>query len=196
MTPPAGETPRERRARFESTAMPFLDAVYGFALRLTGEPEEAKDLVQETLLRAYRTFDGFRPGTNCKAWLFTIAYSIFVNRYWKRRRAPKMVSVEELEEKFHRALPAEQPAQGSESGGMPVWTDPDVEDAFAKLPESFRAVVLLVDVEELTYEEAAAALDCPVGTVRSRLSRARKALFVALHDHARRAGYPGAVEKG
>lgn len=194
MTSPALEDPQERRARFESTALRFLDAVYGFALRLTREPEEAKDLVQETLLRAYRTFDGFRPGTNCKAWLFTIVYSIFVNRYWKRRREPKMVSVDELEEKFHRALPAVS-SQRSEPGGPPVWTDRDVEEAFGNLPESFRAVVLMVDVEELTYEEAAKALDCPVGTVRSRLSRARKALFVALQDYARRAGYPGAAEK-
>src|SRR5688572_14986577 len=122
MTPPLAETPRERRTRFESTAVPFLDAVYAFALRLTRDADEAKDLVQETLLRAYRTFDGFRRGTNCKAWLFTIVYSIFVNRYWKRQREPKMISVEELEEKFRRELPAAAPAEDSEIGRAPIWS--------------------------------------------------------------------------
>jgi RNA polymerase sigma-70 factor (ECF subfamily) len=186
----------EKRARFEATALPFMRAVYSFALRLARRPEDARDLVQETYLRAYRTFDNFLPGTNCKAWLFTILYSIFVNRYHRERRAPVTISVEELEEKFHRSLAApDRTGSVVSAGSPPEWTDGEVETAFEQLPENFRSVVLLVDVEELTYEEAAEALGCPVGTVRSRLSRARKALFVALQDHARRAGYSGAAEK-
>jgi RNA polymerase sigma-70 factor (ECF subfamily) len=179
----------EKRARFETTALPFIKSVHNMALRLTRRAEDAKDLVQETYLRAYRTFDNFRPGTNCKAWLFTILYSIFVNRYHRERREPDTVSVEELEQKFHRSLAAPERTESGAPGRPPEWTDREVEVAFDELPESFREVVLLVDVEELTYEEAAAALGCPIGTVRSRLSRARKALFVALEEYARRTGY-------
>jgi RNA polymerase sigma-70 factor, ECF subfamily len=179
--------PSGKRQRFEATALPFLSALYGYAIRLTRNAETASDLVQETCLRAYRTFDNFRPGTNCKAWLFTILYSIFVNRYWKRRREPKTVPLEQIEQRFRGSLEAND-AIGAE-GRDPVWTDPDVEAALAELPEAFRSTVILVDVEDFTYEEAAAAMNCPVGTVRSRLCRARKMLFVTLHEHARRAGY-------
>jgi RNA polymerase sigma-70 factor (ECF subfamily) len=177
----------DRRERFEATALPLLSAVYGYAIRLVRNGDTARDLTQETYLRAYRTFDNFRPGTNCKAWLFTILYSIFANRYRRERRQPKMVSLEEVEERFQRSL---QTAETDQSPtGPTAWTDPDVEMALGELPESFRATVLLVDVEELSYEETAVALNCPVGTVRSRLNRARKLLHGALADHARRIGY-------
>jgi len=189
--------PYEMRTEFEATALPLMKAVYTMALRLTRRDEEARDLVQETYLRAYRTFGNFRPGTNCRAWLFTILYSIFVNRYRKRQREPHVISIEELEEKFHRSVEAHDSGDlsAAERVGSLVWTDREVEAALDALPEDFRATVLLVDVEELSYEEAAAALDCPVGTVRSRLSRARKHLFVRLREHARRGGYsPGKAQ--
>ena len=185
------------RTEFEATALPLMKAVYTMALRLTRRDEEARDLVQETYLRAYRTFGNFRPGTNCRAWLLTILYSIFVNRYRKRQREPHVISIEELEEKFHRSVEAHDGGEflTDKRDGSLVWTDREVEAALDALPEAFRATVLLVDVEELSYEEAAAALDCPVGTVRSRLSRARKHLFVRLREHARRGGYsPGKAQ--
>jgi RNA polymerase sigma-70 factor, ECF subfamily len=177
----------DKRRRFEETAIPFLSAVHGMARRLSRNAEDAKELAQETFLRAYRTFENFRPGTNCKAWLFTILYSVFINRYHKARREPNTVSVDDLEERFHAA--AEGTEEGSRAGAAPAWSDRDVEEAFGQLSEDFRAVVLMVDVEELSYEEAAAALGCPVGTIRSRLFRARKLLHTALQDYARRAGY-------
>jgi RNA polymerase sigma-70 factor (ECF subfamily) len=177
----------ERRQRFEATALPLLSAVYAYGIRLSRNAETARDLVQETYLRAYRTFDNFRPGTNCKAWLFRILYSVFVNRYWKRQREPKTVPLEEIENRFQATLQANDDIQAA--GRNPIWTDPDVEAALDELPEAFRATVILVDIEDFTYEEAAAAMDCPVGTVRSRLCRARKMLFGTLHEHARRAGY-------
>ena len=179
--------PSGKRQHFEATALPFLSALYGYAIRLTRNGETARDLVQETCLRAYRTFDNFRPGTNCKAWLFTILYSIFVNRYWKKQREPKTVPLDEVEREFREAQEADDAIRAA--GRDPVWTDPDIDAALDALPEAFRATVVLVDVEELTYEEAAVAMNCPVGTVRSRLNRARKLLFVALHEQARRAGY-------
>jgi RNA polymerase sigma-70 factor (ECF subfamily) len=189
--------PDEKRERFEGTAIPLLKHILNAARHLTRREEDARDLAQETYLRAYRTFENFRPGTNCKAWLFTILYSIFVNRYRKQQREPKTIPVEDLEEKFQSSLETEEDAARHEVPGAPVrWSDPEIAAAVSDLPEGFRAAVLMVDVEELTYEEAARALDCPIGTVRSRLFRGRKLLFTSLAERARRAGYgkdPGAT---
>lgn len=178
-------------AQFEAAALPFLDALYNQALRLTRNSEDARDIVQETYLRAYRTFANFKEGTNCKAWLFTILYSIFVNKYRKRQREADTVSIEELEQTFHRTL-----ADGDwEKNFLPLtaseldWQEPELNQALGKLPEDFRSAVMLVDVQGFTYEEAAAALKCPVGTVRSRLFRARRMLFLELKDYARRMGF-------
>jgi RNA polymerase sigma-70 factor, ECF subfamily len=182
----------EKRERFERTALPFLAAVYGMARRLTRSEEDASELSQETFLRAFRTFENFRPGTNCKAWLLTILHSIFVNRYRKAKRAPITVPLEGLEER----LAGPESIEPGAAGKPPEWSDAEVEAAFARLPVDFRSVVLMVDVEELTYEETAAALSCPVGTVRSRLFRARKLLAAALEEHARRAGYLGGGRDG
>jgi len=176
-----------RRAQFEAIALPFMTSVYNTALCLTRRPEDAGDLVQETYLRAYRTFSNFTPGTNCKAWLFTIMYSVFVNKYRKEQREPKSVSVEELEEKFHRSLAAAEwdPYSAQNMGVMGA----EVNQALERLPENFRLAVLLVDVEEMSYEEAATVLNCPMGTLRSRLFRARKLLFLELQPYAQKKGY-------
>jgi len=178
-------------ARFEAAALPFMDALYKQALHLTRRPEDADDMVQETYLRAYRTFSSFKEGTNCKAWLFTILYSIFVNKYRKEQSEPDIISIDELEERFHRTL-ADRDWEtdfAALTRSELDWKGPEVNHALAKLPEIFRSAVLLVDVEGFTYEEAAAALDCPVGTLRSRLFRARRMLFLQLHDYARKMGF-------
>jgi RNA polymerase sigma-70 factor (ECF subfamily) len=177
--------------RFEAAALPFMGALYNKALHLTRRPEDAGDMVQETYLRAYRTFSSFKEGTNCKAWLFTILYSIFVNKYRREQREPDTVSIDELEETFHRTLADVdwETNFAALTGSELDWQGPEVNHALAKLPEDFRSAVLLVDVEGFTYEEAAAALECPVGTLRSRLFRARRMLFIELHDYARRMGF-------
>ena len=177
-------------ARFEAVAMPFMDALYNKALHLTRRPEDANDVVQETYLRAFRTFMNFTEGTNCKAWLFTILYSVFINRYRKEQREPDMVSMDEREETFQLTLADEQWESNftALSGSELDWQGIEVKEALAKLPETFRTAVLLVDVEGLTYEEAAAVVNAPVGTLRSRLFRARRLLFVELHDYARKMG--------
>ncbi len=182
------EAARDRRGEFEATAIPFMRPLYGTALRLIHKPEDASDLVQETFLRAYRTFDNFVPGTNAKAWLFTILYSVFVNRYRRERREPESVPLHEIEERFSNKT---SEGTGPDSGVRFLDECPDevVEGALRQLPESFRSAVLLVDVEELSYEEAAAAIGCPVGTLRSRLSRARRLLFGQLREHALKIGY-------
>jgi len=181
------ETPADR---FEAVAMPFMDALYNKALHLTRRPEDANDVVQETYLRAFRTFANFTEGTNCKAWLFTILHSVFINRYRKEQREPDMVSMDEREEAFQLTLADEQWESNfaALSGSELDWQGAEVNEALAKLPESFRTAVLLVDVEGLTYEEAAAVVNSPVGTLRSRLFRARRMLFVELHDYARKMG--------
>ncbi len=185
MTPRETSAIDQKRSRFESTALPFLRDLSNVARRLAHGAEDARDLVQETWLRAYRTFDNFRPGTNCRAWLLTILYSIFINQYRKSRREPEPASLEEIEERFHRTLAVE-----AKAGEVAGWSDPEVKTAFDRLPESFRDVILLVDVEELSYEQAATALACPVGTVRSRLFRGRQQLYASLREHAGRIGYP------
>ncbi len=185
---------QELRESFETTALPYTDAVYNKAYRLTQNREEARDLVQETFLRAYRTFSNFTPGTNCRAWLFKITYSIFVNRYRKVQRQPQQVSMDELEEKFHVAL-ADLKHDGREDVLNSFdWKELEVDKALGSLSEEFRSTILLVDVEGLTYDEAADVLECPVGTVRSRLFRARKELFVSLAEYARGKGYLAKTE--
>ena len=183
--------PAADAARFEAVALPFMDALYSKALHLTRTPENAADLVQETYLRACRTFANFTEGTNCKAWLFTILYSIFINQYRKARREPDVVSMDEWEETYHRELA--DPAWDDEfailAGSDLEWQGPEIAGALGRLPEEFRTSVLLVDVEQLTYEEAAGVLNCPVGTLRSRLFRARRLLYVTLREYAQRLGF-------
>ena len=185
---PLTDAAAERRLAFEAVALPFMRGLYNTALRLTRRQEDASDLVQETFLRAYRTFDNFVRGTNAKAWLFTIQYSVFVNRYHKDRREPMSVPLHEIDERYWGSTSDEDSADQA-------WLLPErstgeaVDTALRQIPESFRSAVLLVDVEELSYEEAAAVLGCPVGTVRSRLFRGRKLLFARLEEHARKTGY-------
>lgn len=174
----------ERRARFEALALPLMKPLYNAALRLSRDRQAAEDLAQETYLRAYRTFDAFAEGTNAKAWLFTILYSVFVNGHRRKRREPVSLPPEEVEAAFARAAAAGLPAPpDSLPGGE------EVKAALARLPADFNSAVVLVDLHELSYEEAAAALDCKIGTLKSRLFRARKLLFAALEPYAKELGY-------
>ena len=181
----------ELKARFEASALPLMHHVYTAALYLTRNPSDAEDLLQETYLRAYRFFDRFEPGTNLKAWLLTILYNVLRNRYREQVRERRHVDfgiVAEAYERLAAALPDD------DVGGDPAelflhrLADGEIETALRNLPHEFRAAVVLVDVQELSYHEAARTLGCPIGTVRSRLSRARRLLQVALHDVARRRG--------
>lgn len=181
--------PELRRAQFEEAALPLMGSLYSAALYLARRPADAEDLVQDTYLRAYRNFEDFAPGTNCKAWMLKILHSIFVNKARKAQREPRAATVEDLEQRYQRWL---QPS-GSSFSPMPGSSEPGLSprlvEILHQLPEVFLSAVVLVDVEELSYEEAAAALGCPVGTVRSRLFRARRLLFAALRAHAEEMGY-------
>ena len=185
--------PDERARRFEVIALPCMRALYNTALRLTSEAEDAADIVQDTYLRAYRTFDNFVPGTNARAWLFTILYSVFINRRKKARREVGPLPPDQLEARYRLFVEAPSGDPGDVEAWGQRWPR-EIEAALGALPEAFRTAVLLVDVQELSYEEAAGVLGCPVGTVQSRLFRGRKLLFAALEDYARRAGYLRPVE--
>lgn len=178
------------RDRFAAVALPFRRDIYRSALRMCGQREAAEDVTQETFLRAFRTFDGFAAGTNCKAWLFTIMRSVIINRFKHDRRRPE-TSLDRIPDDAEGLFVAD----ASLLALVDQVPAPEVEAALATLPDEFRAAVILVDIEELSYEEAASALACPVGTIRSRLARARRQLYAALEDHARRSGYSVPVEK-
>ncbi|HUF47305.1 MAG TPA: sigma-70 family RNA polymerase sigma factor [Vicinamibacterales bacterium] len=170
----------DRRSAFEQVAMPVAPALLRTARRLV-PGDDADDLVQETFLRAYRTFDSFRPGTNGKAWLFTILYSIVANRWRQESRRPVLQSLDAGDQRFADALSADLPGPDVLYGQAELRAV--IDRALEGLPEEFRATLLLVDIEGLTYEEAAAVTASPVGTVRSRLSRARRQMFVTLQSN-------------
>ena len=184
-----------KRSEFEATALPFLDALYNTARRLVPDDvraAEAADLVQETYLRAFRTFENFTPGTNCRGWLLTIMYSVYINEYHKTRRQGPTVSIDDLEGRFQHYLESsDDPTATSTTVEVSAGArlNPEVDGALRALPDEFRLPVLLVDVDGLSYEEAAAALQCPVGTIRSRLYRGRRSLFVLLKDYAAGMGF-------
>ncbi len=156
------------RDRFEREAIPHLKRLYGAAYRITGNPADAEDLVQETLLRAFRGFDRFASGTNLRGWLFTILYHVRTDALRRAGRAPRM---EELDEEVLSVPP---PQEALASSGQ------DLERALATLPEPFRAAVVLRDIEELSYAEIAEVLQVPTGTVMSRIHRGRARLRAAL----------------
>lgn len=173
-----------KRASFEAEALPFAPALYGAALRLSRDTDVAADLVQESLLRAYRTYDNFEPGTNCRAWLFTILYSVFFN--WQRKQRREVgLTPEALEAQFAAYLDSGATDAAEPSGEM----SSEVERSLSELPEPFRLAVILVDVEQQPHDAAAAQLRCPVATLRTRLFRGRRLLAALLREHGRRAGY-------
>ncbi len=179
-----------QHARFEAAALPLMPTLHRAALHMTRDGHAASDLVQDTYLRAYRAFGQFSPGTNCRAWLFSIMYSVFNSAYRKAQRALTGSQMLALHADYDHWLESdEDAAELCAPLEVSQELDPHVEQALNGLPEAFRHVVMLVDVGELSYEEAAAAIGCAVGTVRSRLFRARKYLFAALLTYAREEGY-------
>lgn len=186
----------DRRREFERVALPFARNLRAAARRLARPPEAADDFVQETFLRAYRTFDSFVPGTNVRAWLFTILYSIHANATQKQHTARGTVSMSQLEARFERGLEFPDPdAHNAVLNSVRLaWDGSEAQQALAALPEPFRSAVTLVDLDELSYEAAAEVLGCPVGTLRSRLFRGRKVLAVALADWARRTGWKAGTQ--
>ena len=183
------------QANFERDAMPLAPQLYGAAVRMTRNPANAEDLVQETFLKAYRAYGTFEEGTNLKAWLYRILTNTFINNYRRDTRRPQETDLGELEDLYlFRRLARETSATSSTSAEdqlLEGLVEEDIKQAIESLPENFRMVVLLADLEGFSYKEIADILDIPIGTVMSRLHRGRKALQVALWDFATKRGLVG-----
>ena len=176
---------------FEAAAVPFVDALYNTALRMTRNPQDAEDLVQETYLKAYKYYDKFEEGTNLKAWLFKILKNTFINSYRKKQQAPPKADFADIEESFETIVRDDsgQQARTPEEELLEKVLDEDVQHAIEELPHDYRMVVLLADLEGFSYKEIADILEIPVGTVMSRLYRGRRLLEEALLKYARGHGY-------
>ncbi len=181
------------QANFEADAMQFAPQLYSAALRMTRNPADAEDVVQETFLKAYRAYGSFQEGTNLKAWLYRILTNTYINRYRKAQRRPSEVELGELQDLylFRRLGEQSGASESAESEVLEQFVDGDVIEALESLPDNFRMPVLLADVEGFAYKEIAEMLDIPIGTVMSRLHRGRKALQKKLWHLAEERGITG-----
>ncbi|MDR7418801.1 MAG: sigma-70 family RNA polymerase sigma factor [Armatimonadota bacterium] len=183
----------EERERFEALVSEHLDGLYGTALRLTRNRATAEDLVQDTFLKAWRSFRTFQAGTNARAWLYRILMNAYIDSYRRSTRAPEMVDQEDVGD-FYLYAKAQESEELKRAGDpeealLAKIMDADVKAALDQVPEPFRAAVILADLQDFSYREIAEILDIPIGTVMSRLYRGRRHLQRLLWDYAKRAGY-------
>ncbi|MTI87471.1 MAG: sigma-70 family RNA polymerase sigma factor [Balneolaceae bacterium] len=182
---------KKKQKDFDDEIIPHMDALYNFALRLTTDPNDAEDLVQESIVKAYRFFSSYEKGTNAKAWMFRILKNSFINNYRKTSKKPSQVDYDEVSS-YYESIRAERTETSDlESLMFRELMDDDISNALSELPEDFRIVVLLCDVEGYTYEEIANMLDVPIGTIRSRLHRGRNLLKTELIEYAKKRGFAG-----
>ena len=182
-------TKEEKDRLFETEFFVHINAMYNFAYRLVMDEDEANDLVQDAFLKAYRFFDYYQQGTNAKAWLFRILKNAFINDYRKKSKRPAQVDYNEVEEFYNSDDEGTSLTVDLRSETVKQKMGDEVVNAINTLPADFRMVIILCDIEDFTYEEMAKILDIPIGTVRSRLYRARNVLKNKLNDYAKKLGY-------
>ncbi len=185
------------QARFTDVAMEFMPGLYSAALRMTRNAADAEDLVQETYLKAYRSYGSFQEGTNLRAWLYRILTNTYINSYRAARRRPEITDVEDVEDLYlYKRMSGPggiRAGRSAEDEALDSFTDDVVKSALEELPDAFRIAVLLADVEGFSYKEISEITDVPIGTVMSRIHRGRRALQKALHDIAAARGLVGST---
>jgi len=174
---------------FDNIIVPHIESLKSFALKMTHDPDEGDDLVQDTLLKAFRFFSKFERGTNAKAWLFQIMKNSFINNYRKTSKQPNKVDYEDVQNFYENIKSQDVRTQHYENDAFSDVLDDEITEALSILPNDFRTIVFLSDIEGYTYEEIADFMDCPIGTVRSRLHRARKMLYSLLFQYANENGF-------
>ena len=180
---------QQKQLEFQKEAVPHLDSLYNYAVHMTMNATDAEDLVQETYLKAYRFFDSFERGTNCKAWLFKILKNNYINRFRKDAKEPGMVDYDVIKDFYHTIKDVQSDTTETESDYFHSLLHEEVYQALQTLPEEFREVIQLCDIEGFTYEEIANMVESPIGTVRSRLYRGRKMLHEQLKEYAEKHGW-------
>lgn len=189
MPKPNKYSSKQKQAIFDKEFMPYADALYNFAYKLTFSQADAKDLVQDSYLKAFRFIEAFEIGTNAKAWLFRILKNTFINKYRKKSKEPAKVDYQEVETYYNSKSANADMTSDLRSDAVKNMMGDEITNAINSLPVEFRTVIILCDLEGFTYEEMATILDIPIGTVRSRLHRTRTMLKAKLQEYAQKMGY-------
>lgn len=180
---------KEFTEEFEKEALPHIDSLYAYAYKITQNSDDAEDLVQETYLKAFRFFDKYERGTNIRAWLYRIMKNSYINEYRKNQKEPDKLDYDDIQNFYENIKSTDITGNHLQEDAFGKVLNDDVSSAISELPDDFRTVIILSDLENFTYEEIAEFVDCPVGTVRSRLHRARKMLYSRLHTYAKSKGF-------
>ncbi|ABL64919.1 sigma-70 family RNA polymerase sigma factor [Chlorobium phaeobacteroides] len=188
-TAPLSREEQQKQLEFQQEAIAHINSLYNYALHLTMNQDDAEDLVQETYLKAYKFFNSFERGTNCKAWLFKILKNNYINRFRKNSREPGKVDYDLIKDFYHSIKDSRRDTTETDSDYFHSLLHEEVYQALQSLPEEFREVIQLCDIEGFTYEEIANMVESPIGTVRSRLYRGRKLLRGQLEEYAKKYGF-------
>ena len=180
---------KQKYSGFESEIVPHLNSLKNYALKMTHDFDESEDLLQNTLLKAFRFFGSFEKGSNIKAWLFTIMTNSFINNYRKKNKQPFKIEYDDVQNFYEKIKSEEVKIKHYQNDAFSNILDDDITNALSKLPDEFRTIIFLSDIEGYSYQEIANFVDCPVGTVRSRLHRARKILYSLLYKYALQNGF-------